>query len=71
MSGLVMKYFVLKPAGDDIYAKASRMAMRKYAEVVAEENADLTNQLRDWTDQEHAEAYARSLERTPQEVEHE
>jgi hypothetical protein len=68
MPGLVMKYFVLKPAGDDVYAKASRMAMRKYAEAVAQANPELTHQIRDWVDQEHAEAYARSLERIPQDT---
>lgn len=26
-----MKYFVLKPKGDDAYAEASRMAMRTFA----------------------------------------
>jgi hypothetical protein len=31
MNGLLMKYFVLKPAGDDRYAAASRKAMRAYA----------------------------------------
>lgn len=31
MDGLKMKYFVLKPAGDDAYAKASRAAMNRYA----------------------------------------
>ncbi len=29
MDGLLMKYFVLKPKGGDVYAKASRMAMRR------------------------------------------
>lgn len=64
-NGLVMKYFVLKPAGDDVYAKASRTAMRKYADVIAEDNQELAQQLRDWAGQEHAEHYARSL--SPQE----
>ena len=67
MPGLIMKYFVLKPAGDDIYAKASRMAMRKYAEVIAQDNPEFTHDIRNWVDQENAEAYARSLDQTPQE----
>lgn len=66
MHGLVMKYFVLKPAGDDAYAQASRQAMRKYADVIARENPELAFQLRQWTDQENAETYARSLESPPQ-----
>lgn len=66
MSGLVMKYFVLKPAGDHPYAKASRIAMRKYADAIKEENPDLAQQLYDWAAQENAETYARSLQQSPQ-----
>lgn len=40
MSGLFMKYFVLKPAGDDVYAKASRKAMRAYAWMLKSETED-------------------------------
>ena len=47
-SGLLMKYFVLKPSGSDVYAKASRKAMRAYASFVLEENPELANELRDW-----------------------
>lgn len=61
MTGLVMKYFVLKPAGDDVYAKASRMAMRRYADEIESENLEMAKQLREWTDQEQAESYARKL----------
>ncbi len=66
MPGLTMKYFVLKPAGDDIYARASRMAMRKYADAIAQDNPEFTHDIRNWVDQEHAESYARSLEPSPQ-----
>ena len=52
MSGLEMKYFVLKPRGDDAYAKASRAAMRKYALMIREENPDLSDELREWADRE-------------------
>lgn len=31
MDGLMMKYFVLKPRGNDAYAAASRAAMHAYA----------------------------------------
>ena len=61
MSGLMMKYFVLKPAGTHAYAKASRMAMRKYADAIQQENPALATELREWTDREHAEAYAASI----------
>jgi hypothetical protein len=62
MTGLVMKYFVLKPAGDDAYAKASRMAMRKYADAIEGENLMLATELRAWTDQENATGYSLPLE---------
>ncbi len=65
MTRLIMKYFVLKPAGDDVYAKASRMGMRKYAEAIESENPQLAKQLREWTDAEHAESYARRLAADP------
>jgi hypothetical protein len=60
MTGLMMKYFVLKPAGDDTYAAASRVAMRSYAKHIRAENADLAAQLTAWADQEDAECYARA-----------
>lgn len=52
MSGLLMKYFVLKPAGNDRYAAASRKAMRAYATFIAEENPELAAELRNWADHE-------------------
>lgn len=52
MSGLMMKYFVLKPAGDDVYARASRAAMMAYAQAIREENADLGKKLMDWVSTE-------------------
>jgi hypothetical protein len=52
MTGLAMKYFVLKPKGSDVYAKASRAAMRRYATTIREENLELSNALRDWADKE-------------------
>ena len=41
MTGLEMKYFVLKPRGNDRYAAASRAAMRRYADVIVGENPAL------------------------------
>lgn len=52
MAGLQMKYFVLKPKGDDQYAKASRAAMRTYARHMMTENPDLCDELRAWADRE-------------------
>ena len=52
MAGLVMKYFVLKPHGNDVYAAASRRAMRAYASHVLPENEELAKELRDWADRE-------------------
>lgn len=61
--GLMMKYFVLKPSGQDPYAKASRAAMRQYARLIREENPKLHDDLMAWADREtpalneDAEAY--------------
>lgn len=52
MTGLIMKYFVLKPAGNDTYAKASRAAMRTYARMILPENPELALELQDWADKE-------------------
>jgi hypothetical protein len=61
MTGLMMKYFVLKPAGDDTYAAASRVAMRAYAKHIKDVNPDLCRDLTEWVDHEHAESCARVL----------
>ena len=61
-----MKYFVLKPEGDDVYAKASRKAMRAYAWMLKGEDADSNNtdnedfadELLAWADREY-EAHLR------------
>lgn len=55
MAGLIMKYFVLKPHGDDQYAKASRAAMRAYANHIKGENPELCQELREWADREMPE----------------
>lgn len=55
MSGLKMKYFVLKPRGhlpDDPYAKASRMALRAYARTIEEVDEDLAKDLYEWAHDE-------------------
>ena len=53
--GLLMKYFVLKPKGNDIYAEASRKAMRAYAAHIIGENEQFANELRAWADGETSE----------------
>ena len=50
--GLLMKYFILKPKGNNVYAKASREAMLRYADVVNSINPILTNDLREWVKHE-------------------
>lgn len=52
MTGLEMKYFVLKPKGGDAYAAASRKAMRTYATMIKQENPELAKELREWADSE-------------------
>lgn len=48
MSGLQMKYFVLKPKGNDPYAEASRRAMSAYAAAIRSKNRELADQLSNW-----------------------
>lgn len=57
MPGLQMKYFVLKPKGNDPYAAASRAAMHQYAKFIEPENPELAKELRDWAVSEGAETY--------------
>ena len=52
MEGLVMKYFVLKPKGDNKYAEASRKAMGTYAAVISHENPELALELIEWASKE-------------------
>ncbi len=47
-TGLLMKYFVLKPKGTDEYANASRAAMIAYSERIKEANPELSKQLQFW-----------------------
>lgn len=49
---LKMKYFVLKPHGDDIYAKASRIAMRNYSNTIVEYDPELADSLWEWANSE-------------------
>ena len=54
MTGLLLKYFVLKPAGSDAYAQASRAAMRMYASAISTYNPGLALELGEWVDREVA-----------------
>lgn len=54
MSGLEMKYFVLKPAGTSLHALACREAMRTYADIIEEDIPELAEDLREWVDYEQA-----------------
>lgn len=56
--GLLMKYFVLKPAGGDAYAVASRSAMRAYAFSVMDINAEFAGEILDWVRREEAKDLA-------------
>lgn len=62
-AGLQMKYFVLKPRGDDEFARASRSAMYQYARVIRPTNPLLAEQIVKWVADEGAEAYAKDGER--------
>lgn len=57
-----MKYFVLKPAGGDAYAKASRAAMHAYARSIAKENKELSDSLIDWASDEFNKSYISNKE---------
>jgi hypothetical protein len=48
MSGLYLKYFVLKPNGQDAYAKASRAAMRAYAKEIKQHDSGMADSLNEW-----------------------
>lgn len=52
--GLQMKYFVLEPEGNDIYAQASREALLHYAKVIAEADSELATELLAWARREEA-----------------
>ena len=46
--GLKLKYFVLKPMGNDAYAHASREAMRVYAHHISEVNPEFAGDILEW-----------------------
>ena len=57
--GLELKYFVLKPRAKyskDIFAQASRSAMRIYANIISEVDTDFAYQLIEWIEREEENA---------------
>lgn len=61
MSGLEMKYFVLKPKSAckyDIYARASRAAMTTYAKVIRSYNEQLADDLEEWVRNEISDEFS-------------
>lgn len=52
VSALETRYFVLKPKGNDEYARASRHAMITYAGIIKHTNFQLAVELRRWADVE-------------------
>ena len=60
--GLVMKYFILKPAGSSIFAFASRRAMQTYARTIQEYHPTLAGDLFKWADEEQMKPINRKEE---------
>ncbi len=56
MDGLIMKYFVLKPKGNDIHAQASRMAMKRYAYYIQNDNPKFAAELIEWVNRVEKES---------------
>jgi len=56
MDGLKMKYFVLKPRGNDIFAAASRKAMRAYSRHIGDVDEIFADELMDWANDEAKKA---------------
>lgn len=52
MEGLEMRYFVLKPRGISAFARASRAAMRTFAEIIDDENQVLSGDIYAWVKKE-------------------
>lgn len=54
---LKMKYFVLKPKGNDVYAQASRKALRAYADFIVKYDSELADSLYKWARDEMNNAF--------------
>ena len=53
-AGLEMKYFVVKPRGNNEFAKASRNAMRAYAASIRHHDPVFAGDLSEWVEREQA-----------------
>lgn len=42
------KYFVMKPGGDTVYARAARTAMRVFAAEIEQDNMKLAGDIKQW-----------------------
>lgn len=52
MSGLEMRYFILKPKGTNKHAEASRAGMLAYANIIESEIPELASEIRQWVERE-------------------
>jgi len=52
MSKLYMKYFVLKPKGNNMYAEASRRALEAYARHILDDDPEFAKHLIKWIKEE-------------------
>ena len=52
MDDLILKYFVLKPGGNSLFAAASRQAMVKFAEVIRPESPNFADEVEAWAEVE-------------------
>lgn len=60
---LLMKYFVLKPVGNDIFAAASRSAMLRYASIIDKDHPNFAKDIRHWAAVEEVNAKIKTAER--------
>jgi len=68
LEGLLLKYFVVKPKGNNIYAKASREAILRYADIIKIINPIFANDLIKWVENEQdlavEETYGKEAKKT-------
>ena len=65
--GITLKYFVLKPKGNDKYAFASRQAMLIYSELIKEVNPVLAKNLKEWSTREQDLKFDKEIEKVNKE----
>lgn len=61
MTGLKLKYFVLKPEGDSAWARASRTAMRVFAAEIEQDNFQLAAELKQWAYEEERKLHTEAI----------